>query len=362
MTLTTNGKDWLARNAGRNNCFTTSGVSYRDADGISRTGSTGDVVNALYTAYSVGKGSATIVAGTSYDGFRSINGADLTMGDVGDAYDMESGSAQYCVGVAPPAPPAPPIIPPTQICTPNAVHCYGGDVYRCSSDGGSRSKVVDCPYGCTNGICNDAPTGCVPGTRRCNGDRVEECNTNREWVYISTCAHGCSGAGICNAAPAAPGDQPVTGPFDVWVGGGISCPAGAPTVTLDTTEAFAYFKATPAIYVGVMNIMVNHIHNECYAYFAWEMRMWDGAAGAACPTTTPELQEISRFLAKVSPKKVITLKRVDAGATEMVSGSFEIPSHFQGRKTICLSLWGNYSYDALVAELAAAGYQKEIDW
>lgn len=350
MTLSTNAKDYIASNLGRNDCFASSGIAYTDPRGDSHTGSTYDVVKTM-------KLGGTGPHGEWFDDipdYRQITDPDIAW----------IGSNSYCVEAAP-APPAPPIIPPTQICTPNALHCYGGDVYRCSSDGGSRSKVVDCPYGCTNGVCNDAPTGCVPGSRRCNGDRVEECNTNREWVYTGrTCAHGCSGAGICNAAPTppTPGDQPVTGPFDVWVGGGISCPAGAPTVTLDTTEAFAYFKATPAIYVGVMNIMVNHIHNDCYAYFAWEMRMWDGAAGAACPTTTPELQEISRFLAKVSPKKVITLKRVDAGATEMVSGSFEIPSHFQGRKTICLSLWGNYSYDALVAELAAAGYEKEIDW
>jgi len=96
MTLSTNGKNWLAQNAGSGNCFTTGGVSYTDADGIARVGSTGDVVNAFYTAHSVNKDTATIIAATSYNGFRAINGGDLVMGDVGDAYGMESGATQYC--------------------------------------------------------------------------------------------------------------------------------------------------------------------------------------------------------------------------------------------------------------------------
>jgi hypothetical protein len=73
----------------------------------------------------------------------------------------------------------------------------------------------------------------------------------------------------------------------VYVGGGISCPAGAPSVTLDTAvqgeEAFAYYKAQPVTYVGVMNIFVHNLHSECFAYFAWEMRMWPGKAGTTCP-------------------------------------------------------------------------------
>jgi hypothetical protein len=152
----------------------------------------------------------------------------------------------------------------------------------------------------------------------------------------------------------------------VYVGGGISCPAGAPSVTLDTAvqgeEAFAYYKAQPVTYVGVMNIFVHNLHSECFAYFAWEMRMWPGKAGTTCPTTAPEIQEISRFLGEVSDKKVISVKRMNASTIEMIGGSFEIPSHFEGYKTICLSLWGNYSKQALLDELAAAGYAEEIPW
>lgn len=159
-----------------------------------------------------------------------------------------------------------------------------------------------------------------------------------------------------------PGKQPVTPPFKVYVGGGISCDPGAPSVTLDTSEAFAYFKAQPVTYVGVMDILVHNLHNECFSYFAWEMRLWDGYGYTECPQTTPELQEISRFLGEISDKKVISITRTNASENKMIGGSFEVPSWMEGEKTICLSLWGNFSKDALIDELEAAGYAKEIPW
>lgn len=107
MTLKTNGLNWLAQNAGSSNCFASSGISYRDADGVSHTGGTKDVVNAFVVANMVGKATATIVAGTNYSGFKAINdGADLAIGDVAEAADREAAGGtypKYCVsGVTPP--------------------------------------------------------------------------------------------------------------------------------------------------------------------------------------------------------------------------------------------------------------------
>lgn len=267
MTLRTNGLDWLAQNAGSGNCFASSGISYRDADGVLHTGGTKDVVNAFLVANMVGKTTATIIAGVSYSGFKAINdGVDLAIGDIAEAADREVDGGtypKYCVGVAPP----PPV-----------------------------------------------------------------------------------------------GDKPVTGPLEVYVGGGVSCPEGAPSVNLDTTGAFAYFKADPITYVGVMNILVHNLSNQCFAYFAWEMRMWDGPAGTTCPITAPEQQEISRFLGEVSDTKVISVTRTNASENKMIGGSFEIPPTLEGLKTICLSLWGNFSKQALLDELAVAGYAEEIPW
>jgi hypothetical protein len=137
---------------------------------------------------------------------------------------------------------------------------------------------------------------------------------------------------------------------------------GAPSVNLDTSKAFAYFKATPITYVGVMDIFV-HNPSVYYAYFAWEMRMWAGKAGTTCPTTTPELQTISRFLGEVSDKKVISVKMLGANENAMIGGSFEIPAYFKGTYTLCLSLWGNYDKQALLDELLSdRGYVEEIPW
>jgi len=321
MTLTTNGLNWLAQNAGIGNCFASSGINYRDADNIAQSGGTKDVVNAFLTANLVGKPTATIIAGTSYNGFKSINdNRDLAFGDVGEAADREADGGtypQYCVGVTP---------------TP--------------------------------------PGGCTLGTRRCVGNKVEECRTvaGQDNAWFDTgivCEFGCTN-GVCNPAPGEPGGTTETPPFEVVIVEGKPCPAGAPDVLLDTSEAFAYFKAEPVLYVGVMKIDVTNrdlTGNECYAYFAWEMRMWPGAAGATCPITTPAHQTISRFLGEVSAKKVISVKLLGANEKAMIGGSFEIPSHFRGKYTLCLTLWGNFSKQALLDELLSErGYAEELPW
>ena len=154
-----------------------------------------------------------------------------------------------------------------------------------------------------------------------------------------------------------------TGPLDLYVGGGISCPAGSPDVTLDMTDAFAYYKAQPKTYIGVMDIWVQSLHAECFTYFTWEMSLWDGKAGTTCPTSAPELREISRFLGKISPTKVVSITRLRAAENKMIGGSFEIPPTMEGDKTICLSLWGNYDKQALIDELLTdGGYAEEEPW
>lgn len=166
----------------------------------------------------------------------------------------------------------------------------------------------------------------------------------------------------------APGSKTATPPLMVTIAEGVPCPAGAPTVVLDTTEAFAYFKASPTTYVGVMDVLVTNVNTggNCYGYFAWEMRLWPGDPNApvpaTCPTGAPERQEISRFLGKVSATKVISVKLLGTSEQAMIGASFEIPTHMRGTKVLCLSLWGNHDKDALLAELAAAGYQEEIPW
>jgi len=153
-----------------------------------------------------------------------------------------------------------------------------------------------------------------------------------------------------------------TGPLDVVVGGGIQCDPGAPSIQLDMTEAFAYFSADPVPMIGVMDIWIQNL-TECYSYFTWEMKMWDGVAGTTCPTTAPEIQEISRFLGEISAAKVISVTMLRGDENKMVAGSFGILPTTEGNKTVCLSLWGNHNKKALIDELLAdGGYDKEIPW
>jgi len=196
---------------------------------------------------------------------------------------------------------------------------------------------------------------------------VSVSGADNRWDQLHTCEFGCTGAGVCTtqSAPPASGGQDGTGPFEVTIGGqtGTSCPSGDPNATLDVSGAYAYYKSAPASYVGVMGIEVTHHNNDdCYAYFAWEMRMWDGHGYSSCPAMTPEVTEISRFLATAGATKDMTLQKVLANGTEMIGGSFEVPASEQGKKTVCLTLWGNYSYPALVQELEDAGYAQSIPW
>lgn len=154
-----------------------------------------------------------------------------------------------------------------------------------------------------------------------------------------------------------------TGPLGLYVGGGIACPGGSPTVLLETSEAFAYYGAEPKTYVGVMNINVQSMEPECFTYFTWEMKLWGGIPTESCPTSPPEIQEISRFLGKISTKKVISINRLMAAETKMIGGSFEVPVSMEGEKTVCLSLWGNFNKQALKDELLTdGGYEYEIPW
>lgn len=368
MTLSTRAKDYIASHFGRNNCYASSGVSYTDPTGTRQTGSTMDVVSTLEED-PFGNGPARGPGGEMYKNipnYQSITPQDI----------MGIGSSSWCVGDGGGGGTT-----PQQVCEPYTEHCYNGHIYECNPDGTRGPRTEYCQHGCeiVNNIprCKAAPNGgtpsqiCTPNTKRCNRGNIETCNSQGTVWNISTyCGDGCevvNGVPTCRAVGAGDvsGSQDTTGPMEVWVGegSGTSCPPGDPRVTLDTSNAYAYYKSDPTSYVGVMDIMVRNNNNEdCYAYFAWEMRMWPGSGLTSCPLTTPEVVEISRFLARVSATRDITLKKILANETEMVSGSFAIPHGVEGQKTICLTLWGNYSYSALVDELAAAGYSKEIPW
>ncbi len=99
MTLNTAVKNWLATNAGTGTCFTSSGKSYTDADGVSHTGSTYDILNAFYVAHQVLKDSIIIIANTNYTQLQTTNGgADIDMSDLVWVHDNGGAvGTPYCV-------------------------------------------------------------------------------------------------------------------------------------------------------------------------------------------------------------------------------------------------------------------------
>lgn len=106
MTLTTAGKDWLTINAGVNNCFSPTGVTFLDADGVQFTAGTKDVVISFIGAHMVGRNDAIIIANTSYNGFKAINGnLDLVYSDVTWVYNSDGHTGAtlplYCTPMTP---------------------------------------------------------------------------------------------------------------------------------------------------------------------------------------------------------------------------------------------------------------------
>jgi hypothetical protein len=104
MTLTTAAKNWLAINAGVDNCFSPTGVVYKLPDEANtRTGSTGDVLNAFFVLKGTNP-TAKLIADTSYNDFKLINeGLDIDMdNDVLFAYNND-GSGTLSAYCAPPA-------------------------------------------------------------------------------------------------------------------------------------------------------------------------------------------------------------------------------------------------------------------
>lgn len=120
--INTATKDWLAKNAGVNKCFSPFGITYKDPDGIQRTGSTGDVLNAFIVAALVGKSTAVIIANTSYNQLKAINGfQDIIIDDAAWVYanDGTGTEQRYCTdAVIPPAPEPTPTPLPGETPTP----------------------------------------------------------------------------------------------------------------------------------------------------------------------------------------------------------------------------------------------------
>jgi len=105
MTLTDSGKDWLAKHAGKNDCFSDSGVTFKDAEGNTHVGGTSAVIAQLYTNQETNNKDKPIVDSLTYNDFYAANENNtITLDDVQWVANHESGAAKYC---APPPGPGP---------------------------------------------------------------------------------------------------------------------------------------------------------------------------------------------------------------------------------------------------------------
>ena len=105
MTLTDSGKDWLARHAGKNDCFSDSGVTFKDAEGYTHVGGTSAVAAQLYTNQETNNKDKPIVDSLTYNDFYAANGNNtITLDDVQWVANHESGAAKYCTGGPGPGP------------------------------------------------------------------------------------------------------------------------------------------------------------------------------------------------------------------------------------------------------------------
>ena len=115
----------------------------------------------------------------------------------------------------------PSITPIPRICNPGATKCRDtNSVEICNSNGTAWSLLRSCAYGCSgSGVCNAAPKTCsfggvtyAIGKAICQGNQPAECLSTGAWKLFASCAYGCSGSGVCNAAPIGPVIPVVTNP------------------------------------------------------------------------------------------------------------------------------------------------------
>lgn len=304
MTLTTNGLDYIAENFGIGDCFASSGLNWNsvDHDGVSipESGGTKYIVGRLINDTVYARIELTSPRTGTYTKSLLIEANDdqsITLPDVNNA------DANYCVATT---------------------------------------------------------TACDPGDRRCNGNNVEECLSDGSgWYTLQTCGEGWSCVDGACVLGEVEDDLPTTGPIEITIGAGTGCDPGSPDVLLDTDGAYAYYKTEPYTYIGVGGIYVHNRHATCYAYFSWEAKIWDGHGYTACPTTAPERQEINRYLAEPG-ERPLSFSKLEPSETDIIWGSFEVPASMEGEKTLCLSLWGNFDYQALLDEINAEGYYDKI--
>jgi hypothetical protein len=243
----------------------------------------------------VGNQTATIIAGTNYNGFKAINdGVDLAITDVHEAADRETDGDTY------------------------PQYCYAGT------------------------------TVCTPGARRCrDSNTVEQCRADGSgWDVVQTCGTGYTCQNGSCVATAPPTTDTTVGPFEFEFG---EVCTGDPTATIDVS-GLKMWQETDTFRMN--NFMVTNTSN-CIAYFATQLKFWPltTTVPSTCPTTTPEWSGMDRST-WTPGDPYLEIATIAPGETKEIWMDFFVPATTRGRKVLCMDLWANFIKWDLYDELA----------
>ena len=361
MTLNTAVKNFLAQNAGSGNCFATSGVSYKDADGISRTGSTTSVLSMYYTASQIGKTNAIIVGGYSYSALKSLNGGiDITLTDV----TWINSNMSYCATSTTPSPqptttPTPAIGLGINTAVKNWLAQNAG-LNNCFTSGGVAYKDAD-------GISRVGSTGAVlsmfytahqlgkdsaiiianysyTNLKSLNGYK-DLSMSDVYWVLSNSFCYGQGGTPTPYIAPTGiPGDP---GVFDFG-----DSPSGIPSVYMDLTELIMQQNSTD--YHFEMNDIKITNNNPWKIYLAGEIKLFGGAQNT-CPTSGEVFNGLNRASSTDRITQIVTRNPrytiLDPMETAYFNLDFYQSSSVKGLHTVCLIIHGAFTRDEIVQEV-----------
>jgi len=362
MSLNTEVKNWLAKNAGKNNCFAASGVTYKDADGGTRTGSTASIVSMYYTANQIGKTSAVIVGNYSYNNLKSLNGgSDITLADV----SWVNNNITYCATSTTPSP------TPTTTPTPSpgsgintAVKNWlaqNAGINNCFASSGISFKDADgiSRTGSTGKVLSEYYTAHQIGKDSAviianySYANLKALNGNKDismsdvyWVGSNTYCYNQETTPTPSIAPTtAPGTP---SPFDF-----TDVPSGVPSVVLDLSDMIMQQNSTD--YHFEMNDVLIKNNSPWKVYIAAEIKLFGGAQNA-CPTSGAVFNGLNRASSTDRITQVVTRNPrytiLDKFESAYFSMDFYQPSSIKGLHTVCLIIHGAFTRDEIVQEVS----------
>lgn len=335
--LTTTAKDWLAENAGINSCFASSGISYRDPDGISRTGGTGDVLNAFVVAHMVGKDYAVIISNTHYSSLKSKNSnQDMSIDDVSWVYNNDGTGAEqkYCVsGVVPTPTPTP---TPTPSPTPTPTTCV-----QLLSQYGAFLQLRDKD---NNGRIGTTEISLASYDKNMGNISADEYNAV-EKAWQMGCVIPKDGVPPTPTPTPTPPTTPTPTPYPgvtpvppspdiagVFVFRGPI--TGEPSVSLDLSQlkmrqaADGHFE---------MNDIVIHSGSQHPIHLAMRVRLFPGTL-SYCPTGYAKFDGMDRTSGRNKRVKIL-----EAGESATYDADFYQPTSIIGPHTVCLLIHGAWT-------------------